>query len=159
MDLAGRIDSLLDLKLIRKSCLILFSGLILLIPPDALWVGLQSGKKTDKIFPPGKIAGREKVLEPPGFYESIFERDTLFGRVSKEGAGISKASISELAKDLRLKGVILGDEPEAIIEDARTQKTTFLKEKAQVGDLTVKKIMESRVILSDGDEETTLEIQ
>ena len=50
-------------------------------------------------------------------------------------------------------------EPEAIIEDAKTQKTLFVKAGEPLGDLTVKEVKEGVVILASSGGEISLKIQ
>ena len=160
MNFAARIDQFLDLKVLQKGFLILSLAVSIFIPFDGLWISFKNAAAA----PSGAnlvLLGPKKNLESSSFYESVFERDTFFGRVSiHKSESVTKVPVSELAKDLRLKGVILGDEPEAIIEDARIQKTRFVKRNSRMGELTVKVIKESQVVLSAGPgEEITLEIQ
>ena len=50
------------------------------------------------------------------------------------------------------------DEPEAIVEDAKTQKSLFVKIGDPLGDLVVKEIKEGYIVLSYVGEEIRLEI-
>ena len=65
----------------------------------------------------------------------------------------------ELVKDYRLKGVMIMGEPEAIVEDARTQKSVFVKAGEKLGDLTVKEIKEGQIVLSLAGGEVKLEMR
>ena len=79
--------------------------------------------------------------------------------VESGGTPVLQASLTELVKDYRLKGVILMDEPEAIIEDARTQATIILKKGERLGDLSVKEIKEGLIVLTYLGEEVKMEIK
>ena len=160
MNLAHRLEDFLDLKLFRKGFSVLSIGLLPFVLVDGLWISLQRIPQGSNPLSSFDAMGEKKVLEPLSFYESIFDKDTWLGRVSTtSGETILKTPIAELIKDYRLKGVVLAGEPEAIIEDARTQKTSFLKVGEKLEDLEIKKIEEGRVVIVYGDEEKTLEIQ
>ena len=159
MNIANHLEDFLDLKLFRKGFLMLSVGILPLALVDGLWIGFKGESRVRGPLSSLEMSER-KVLEPLAFYESVFDKDTLFGKVSAAmGTSVLKTPISELAKDFRLKGVVLAGEPEAIVEDARTQKTSFVKAGGKVGDLDVKKIEEGRIVLTNGDQEISLEIQ
>lgn len=93
-------------------------------------------------------------------YEPAFQAGSFFGSALPGSTlTVFKASIHELAKDYRLKGVMMLGEAEAIIEDARTQKSLFVKKDEKLGELEVREIRESAVVLSYYGEETVLQIE
>ncbi|MCM8789708.1 MAG: hypothetical protein NC916_01615, partial [Candidatus Omnitrophica bacterium] len=53
----------------------------------------------------------------------------------------------EATKDLKLLGIIFGDNPQAIIEDAKNQKTYYLNREQSIGDFIVEDIRDGKVIL------------
>jgi type II secretory pathway component PulC len=159
MNLVSWIDHWVDLKLLRKILLILVAIPLVLIPADA--IRLSRGKLLIQI-PAKQAGGTVKAtlpLEPVSAYQSVFEKSSLFGNLANAAAPMIKASILELAKDFRLKGVVIASEPEALIEDARTQKTTFVHVGQALGELSVKEIREGLVVLEYLGEETRMEIQ
>ena len=159
MNLANHVESFLDLKFFRQGFLILSISLLPLIVLDGVWLELKK-MPASRGFSSHGIVDQLKVLESLSFYESVFEKDTLFGKVSRQtGIVVSRTPISDLVKDLRLKGVVLGGESEAILEDARTQKTNFVKVGQTLGELVVKAIKEGQIVLARMEEETTLTIQ
>lgn len=146
----------MDLELICKWLLIFAAGALALIPIDAMAVYLpRTGRASSA---PAAAQGPSAELDPEASYLREFEGSALFGYASGISAPALQASLAELAKDYRLKGVVLMDEAEAILEDAKTQKTVFVKIGEQVGDLTVKEIKEGFVVLSYVGEEIRLEI-
>ena len=155
---AVTIEQFLDLKLIRKVFLGLAAAIFLISLFDFL-----SSVFSKPAFEKMKDIGILELQSPPiqtlDYYESIFQTKGLFGSESPSGLTILKASIGELIKDYRLKGVLISSEPEAIIEDARTQKSLFLKTGAPLGDLTVKEIRPGKVILTYYGEEGVLQIE
>jgi len=67
-------------------------------------------------------------------------------------------SLSELAKDLVLVGVITGDNPQAIIQDKRTRQTFYVYEGENVLEFKIKKIEKAVVILEHNGETLKLSL-
>lgn len=89
----------------------------------------------------------------------VFSGSPLFGvRAVASGLPAIRGSISELSKDYRLQGVMLSGEPEAIVQDTKTNKTVFVRAGDSLGDLKVKSIQEGRMILEYLGEEKGLTI-
>jgi len=161
MDIEQVTENLLDLNLIRRSFFILSLTILLFIPLDL--VRLSQKEKADAstggALSPGLSLGKES-LEPLSVYEESLKGSRLFGFAETPSSlPAIQSSIAELTKDYRLKGVVILDEPEAIIEDARTQKSTFVKSGDKMGELTVKEIREGVVVLAYYGEEKELRIQ
>jgi hypothetical protein len=106
-----------------------------------------------------KFSTFDAAMKPLDSYESAFQAGGLLGIAAPTGLTALKSSIAELAKDYRLQGVVVLDQPEAILQDARTQKTVFVKKGDRLGELTIKEIKEAAVILACYGEETVLQIQ
>ena len=158
MTLAERIDALADLDLAKKVFLVFAAVSIFLIPFDALFIYL--GRVKAAPFRATSQSRPVKKLEARETYLANFDKSALFGSASAGiGTPALQASLAELAKDYRLQGVILSDDSEAIIQDARTQKTIFVKKGGQLGELTVQEIEEGRVTLVYLGQETKLEIK
>ena len=153
-----RVNALIDLELAKKAFLFLSVASLLVIPLDGFWIYWGRTKPA-----PAPLASQEKPakkLEPQEVYLTNFDRSALFGDAPAGiGTPVLQASLAELTKDYRLQGVLLMDDPEAIIQDARTQKTIFVKKGGQLGELTVKEIKEGLIILTYLGEEIKLEIQ
>ncbi len=158
MRIIERANELIDLESAKKMFLFLSLAFLLVIPVDGLWVYLGRPNPT-RI----RSAVQEKPLkklEPEESYLNNFDRSALFGNASSGlSTPVLQASLTELTKDYRLQGVVLMDEPEAILQDARTQKTIFVKKGGALGELTVKEIKEGLVVLGYLGEEIKLEIQ
>ena len=157
MSALERVYEYVDLELSKKIFLVLSVVALLAIPLDGVLVylghtahGLASKHTQEKPL---------KKIETEEVYLANFDRNPLFGDVAGMGSSALRASAAELIKDYRLQGVILTDEPEAIIQDARTQKTVFAKKGDRLGDLAVKEVKEGVVVLSYLNEEIKLEIQ
>lgn len=149
----------MDLDLAKKSFLYIAAVSLVLIPINGLGIYLEKNKTAQRQTAIQEIS--PKKLEPEESYLANFDRSALFGSASAgiDGVPALQASLSELTKDYRLQGVILTDEPEAILQDAKTQKTVFIKKGGLLGELTVKEIKEGMIVLGYLGEEIKLEIQ
>lgn len=148
----------LDLASAKNAFFWLAAASILLIPLDAMRIFM----KRSTPLPPNAavLETADAVLETEAAYLSGFDRNALFGPASGGSSSLlAQASAAELVKDYRLKGIVLGGESEAIVEDARTQKILFVKPGSRLGDLAVKEIKEGFVILSCPGGEARLEMQ
>ncbi len=91
----------------------------------------------------------------PTIDTSALESKDLFRAPSDSSQGASGSSFDKL-KDLTLNGIIAGDNPQAIIEDTKNKKSYFLNKGQSINRMTVKDILQDRVILEvDGE---TLEL-
>lgn len=71
------------------------------------------------------------------------------GTMNTPDAGLQQAAVNaEKIKDITLMGVISGDNPQAIIEDKKLQKTFYLAPGQLIGDFKVEEIQEGKVVLS-----------
>ena len=86
--------------------------------------------------------------KPYDFYSEGIRNRQIFGeRVSPETAKPLSIVSSDLTKDINLIGVILGDNPQAIIEDKKTQKNYYVTKGQFIGEFQVEDIQEGKVIL------------
>lgn len=154
-------ETLIDFKLLKKSFVGLSLGVLALIPVDLATLPLKGVAPMKNASPvQEKSFSSSTPSEPLSSYESSFQKSSLFGLATPEAPlPVFKSSIAELTKDYRLKGVVILDQPEAILEDARTQKNTFLKVGDKLGELTVKEIKEGSMILSYYGEDRELRIE
>ena len=105
---------------------------------------------------PRKMAGEEPlVLRPYSYYSQEIEGKSIFSPlvIEKTATTISRGEkIEELVKNYRLKGVIVGEKPEAFIEDIQAHRTFTVTIGDTVGKLGVKDIKEGRVTFSYEEE-------
>lgn len=146
----------LDLHLLKRMLCFASAALIPLVFVDAIWVHLI-GAKT---LPPAPIRSSKISIIPEDKYLEALSKGGLFG-IPSSGAPsqVLKASAAELAKDYRLQGVILGADPEAIVQDVRSQKTMFVRVGEPLGELTVQDIRDGAVVLDCQGEQITLQIR
>ncbi len=158
MNMLRRLEEIFDYSLMARSLLFFSVALLFLIPMDAWKIRMRNYT----VSPREVVETKEKGSSVFSIdsYKNAFMQSTLFGNVPAEVTSpLLRSSILDLVKDFRLKGVILAGEPEAIVEDARTQKTVFVKTGQQLGELTVKQIQEGVLIVAYLGEEVRLEIQ
>jgi type II secretory pathway component PulC len=109
---------------------------------------------------PSVLLSSEPEREPLGLYQEVILKRNLFDVATpSKDEPVGKVSVDELIKDLRLKGIVIITEPEAILEDARTQSTVFLREGSKLQEIILKEIKQESVILAYGDQEKELRIE
>jgi len=67
-----------------------------------------------------------------------------------------EADITAMISNLKLVGIIWGDNPQAMIENTKEQKTYLLNKNDTVDQLTIKKILKDKVIFSKDEQEWEL---
>jgi hypothetical protein len=93
------------------------------------------------------------------FYsEKLNKRDIFKPETGSEQGGSfsSTTALSEQVANLRLAGIIVDKQPQAIIEDTKLKKTYFLYKGDFIGEIKVEDILEGKVILGIGDEKVEL---
>ncbi|MDD5595436.1 MAG: type II secretion system protein N [Candidatus Omnitrophica bacterium] len=95
-------------------------------------------------------AETKKESKPFEFYLKGMQGRQIFGTFSgkEEGQAAQVAAEADSIKDINLMGVILGDNPQAIIEDKKTQKTVYVSRGQFIGQFQVEEIKEGKVILN-----------
>jgi hypothetical protein len=106
-----------------------------------------------KIQPPlaaGEFkAAAKKEPKPLESYLAPIRGRQIFSAVRGEAPGTAaKAADASLIKDINLVGIISGDNPQAIIEDKKSQKNYYLSKGQFIGDLKVEDIEEGKIILN-----------
>ena len=75
------------------------------------------------------------------------------GEVREPTPGARSSLDADISKRFNLVGIISGEEPQAIIEDAQLQKTYYISKGQSMGGITVTEISDGRVALSyEGNE-------
>jgi type II secretory pathway component PulC len=73
----------------------------------------------------------------------------MFGSVPSAGvSGPASGVAADLVKDINLVGIISGVNPQAIIEDKKTQKTYYLNKGQFIGEFQVEDIQDGKIILN-----------
>ena len=152
------IENHLDLKLLKQVWIAIAGRVLVIMLADFGWgiLGNRPRLAISQTFDASSYSIKTKPLEN---YESAFQTGGLLGTANPAGLAVLKSSIGELAKDYRLQGVVILDKPEAILQDARTQKTIFVKTGESLGELTVKEIREGSIVLTCYGEDATIKIE
>ncbi len=94
------------------------------------------------------------------FYAQGVKNKQIFGTGSTVSQG-EPADVTvggSFAKDINLLGVISGDNPQAIIEDRKSQKTYYVNKGQMIGELQVTDIRDGKVTLNYGGQVFELSI-
>ena len=105
-------------------------------------------KITPALISQGMVELKSEV-KPFEFYADEIKGKQIFSRVASGEAEkpISGANV-DLVKDINLVGIITGDNPQAVIEDKKTQKSYYVTKGQSVGDFQVEEIQEGKIILN-----------
>ena len=160
MNLMPLIESRIDLRLagrcLQAACLLA----AVLIPFQIAGAVFRAGQLPPQEMAFDRNSGRENETAEDESYHDALHNSPFFGFQTAQAAlPAIQSSILELVKDFHLKGVMLTGIPEAIVQDARTQKTIFVKAGDSLGELKVKTIEEGRMVLEYFGEEKTLYIE
>jgi hypothetical protein len=91
------------------------------------------------------------------YLEKVRIRDIFkIGKKIASSEGVAKApsaKLTEATQTMKLVGISWSDDPDAMIEDSKAQKTFFVKRGQSIGNVKVQAILKDKVILSmDGEE-------
>ncbi len=87
-------------------------------------------------------------IKPYDFYADVIAGRQIFAsRVLQEALQAGASVNVDLAKDINLIGIISGDNPQAIIEDKKIQKTYYLNKGQFIGEYQLEEILEGKIIL------------
>jgi type II secretory pathway component PulC len=91
----------------------------------------------------------KQEMKPFEFYLEAITNRTIFANTARQDtqqpAGIASA---DLIKDINLVGIISGDNPQAVIEDKKAQKTYYVSKGQSIGELQIEDIQEGKIILN-----------
>jgi type II secretory pathway component PulC len=87
-------------------------------------------------------------IKPYEFYLEAAKGRQIFSSVSGQELGQPASGVSvDLIKDINLVGIISGENPQAVIEDKKTQKTYYVTKGQFIGEFQIGDIQEGKVIL------------
>jgi len=88
-------------------------------------------------------------IKPYEFYSEGIKNRQIFTSTSGQEQEKSVSTInSDLTKDMSLIGIIAGENPQAIIEDKKIQKTYYVTKGQFIGEFKVEDIQEGKIILN-----------
>jgi hypothetical protein len=114
------------------------------------WVGLREIRLPVIPQEEGQDSAAQIISEPKPyeFYQKELSQKQIFKtQYTQEEKTAAIPTDIELTKEINLVGIISGDNPQAIIEDRRTQKTFYVTKGQFIGDYKVEDIQEGRIIL------------
>lgn len=139
---------------LRKIILIALAGasLYLIICFIYPWVGLYR-VKLPLLPQEEKISQQDDELKiglkPYEYYaEAIRGRRVFGGAASLETNRPASGQVTDSIKDISLIGIILGENPQAAIEDKKMQKTYYVTRGQFIGEFQVEAIQEGKVIIN-----------
>lgn len=107
-----------------------------------------------------KMIVLKEEIKPFDFYTQGIKSKQIFGVASAQltqEANVAVVGVN-LIKDINLLGVISGDNPQAIIEDKKSQKTCYLTKGQMIGEFQVEYIGEGKIILNYSGQKFELNI-
>lgn len=106
-----------------------------------------------------KMIVLKEEIKPFDFYTQGIKSKQIFGVASAQLTQESNVAVGvNLIKDINLLGVISGDNPQAIIEDKKSQKTCYLTKGQMIGEFQVEYIGEGKIILNYSGQKFELNI-
>ncbi|MDD5731192.1 MAG: hypothetical protein PHN57_08735 [Candidatus Omnitrophica bacterium] len=154
----GKKQSHSDIKLINSA---LFFVLIILTLYFILNVS-NSVKKISKVeFKIKNAAAEAQILKFTSrlkdvhYYSDKVKLRDIFkmgAKVKDTVADVISSKAAEATKDLRLVGISWSEDPDAMVEDTKQQRTFFIKKGQMIGDVKVEDILKDRVVLRYGQE-------
>lgn len=106
-----------------------------------------AGLETSQVATQNESRSYEFYLEAAR-NRKIFSTPAVTQAQVPQGSTALNAEGSEAIRDINLLGVISGDNPQAIIEDKKSQKTYYLTNGQFIGEFQVKDIREGKVSLN-----------
>lgn len=126
-------------------------------PQDSLTPAPAEVRTPEK--PPEVSLSRTAGVKPFEDYQQRLQTRDLFQapwEKSAPGAGERESSAAQINRQLKLVGILLDQNPQAIIEDAESRQTFFVSAGERVGEARVEEIRADRVILIFHEERVEL---
>ena len=98
-------------------------------------------------------------VRPFPFYRDKIKQRNIFEapwEKVKEGVDITAKAAVDISQQLRLIGIVLDQDPKAIVEDLKGKQTVFLSEGEFWGEIQLEEIRADRVIFVTHDEKVEL---
>ncbi len=105
-------------------------------------------KVTEEKIPEEKIQAIQQIKPYEYYLEGLKNRQifsSASGQESEKSAGTINA---DLIKDMSLIGIISGENPQAIIQDKKAQKTYYVAKGQFIGEFKVEDIQDGKIILN-----------
>ena len=102
----------------------------------------------NKVFPAIDVTESELVKETG--------QRNMFSFLPPKAEAAVTTEVPTVITDFKLVGILWSDNPQAMIEDKKDQKTYFLKSGEKIKEIMVKEILRDKVVLGSGDREWEL---
>lgn len=116
------------------------------------WVALRKIKlpQVSEVEIIEKKTETKPEIKPYEFYLEGIKGRQLFGATAAASQAKAPASVisADLVKDINLVGIVSGENPQAVIEDAKTHKTHYVTRGQFIGEFQLEQIQEGKIILS-----------
>lgn len=94
-------------------------------------------------------SGQKAEIKPFEYYQEGLSGRKIFGTIeTQESTGPISAAGVDIAKDIGLVGIIMGENPQAIIEDKKAAKTYYVTKGQFVQDMQIDEIQEGKIIIN-----------
>ena len=153
----------INLRLANKIVASLCGLITLFLLLDFFRVGVNLGSRFEKTLQASKSAITEerRVAIPNVDIEEVLAQAkrrnvfTFLPAPIKAEASLSP-DITEIIANLRLVGIIWSNSPQAMIENAKEQRTFLLSQGEQIGQVTIKNIFKDKVVIEVEGQEKEL---
>jgi type II secretory pathway component PulC len=136
-------------KKLNTVLLILLAAVTIALFIDTVISKGENSRYQAKVRPAAEsnVSGETEKLSGQDPDMSYVESRDLFEPQASSSHGKPGESSLDKLKDISLRGIIAGDDPQAIIEDSKNQKTYFLNKGQTMNGITVRDILDGRVII------------
>lgn len=109
------------------------------------------GNNLPQISEKENIALMPEPIEEPKpfeFYLGGIKDRNIFANIGGQLSSKPQGDVNiDLTKDISLVGIISGDDPQAVIEDKKSQKTYYLNKGQFIGEMQIEDIQEGKIII------------
>jgi len=113
------------------------------------WIGLKNfrlPKISEKSTEEKRLA--KDAAKPLEEYMQSVKGRRIFSGAAIQGTSLINVANFDLIKDISLVGIISGENPQAVIEDKKAQKTFYVNKGQFIGEMQVEDIQEGKIIIN-----------
>ena len=159
-DIKAIMPKRVDIKTVNKVLAVLCILVTLFLISDLLNGRVVFKRKLNKILAGTAVstaAGRTTIpdVKPEDLIAGTKKRN-IFTLEAEKAKPISRSDIAGAAVELKLVGILWSENPQAMVEDTRAQKTYLVSAGDKIGTVNVKSILIDKVVLSKDTEEWDL---
>jgi len=130
--------------------LFIASGIYLISTLIYPWLGLKNIRLPKPSEKPAEETLITKSASKPleEYLESVKGRQIFSGAAAMQSDSLINVANIDLMKDISLVGIISGENPQAVIEDKKAQKTYYVTKGQFIGEMQVEDIQEGKIIIN-----------